>query len=144
MDTIQIKNIKLSIHGMYKYNFIQILSLLKKQKILCMIQKMFRGEPINNTEKRSVLHVALRCNKNNNTTFIQDEYNDENFYCYPNPFQNQIHITSKNPYLITDVLGKLIYFGEDPIVSTSSWKEGVYFIHLKKNRNIVTKLIKVR
>lgn len=82
-------------------------------------------------------------NKNNNVTFIQDHYNDENFYCYPNPFRNQIHIISKTSYLITDVLGKVIYSGKDPIVSTNSWKEGVYFIHLKKNPNTIIKLIKI-
>ena len=40
--------------------FYKLLAVAQEVKISEKIEAMFRGDKINNTEKRSVLHVALR------------------------------------------------------------------------------------
>ena len=82
-------------------------------------------------------------NANNNLTNSEREYEDPRLTnVFPNPFQNQIFIDSKEIYTIQDVYGKIIIKSNSMKVNTSSWSTGVYFVHLR-NSNQVIKLVKI-
>lgn len=82
-------------------------------------------------------------NANNNLTNSEREYEDRRLTkVFPNPFQNQIFIDSKEIYTIQDVYGKIIIKSNSMQVNTSSWSTGVYFVHLR-NSNQVIKLVKI-
>lgn len=52
--------------------FGELLKLVKDAKVEEMRDRMFKGEPINFTEQRAVLHIALR-NRSNNPILVNDQ-----------------------------------------------------------------------
>jgi len=54
-------------------SFAQLLDLAEKADLRKKVEAMFKGEPINNTEKRQVLHTALRANPNDISNAIAED-----------------------------------------------------------------------
>ena len=82
-------------------------------------------------------------NANNDFTFIKENVGDDILDVYPNPFYSTININSHYSYSIRDVMGRLIFSGNDKNrINTSDWNSGMYFIHLNNNIMAV-KIIKI-
>lgn len=76
------------------------------------------------------------------------EYNEEKISIYPNPFNDFINIELKNyikiEYInISDITGKIIYTSNtiDTKIDLSNLKNGVYFLKIKSNENLIIKKI---
>ena len=84
-------------------------------------------------------------NKNNNTTVTED-IPVSSYVCYPNPFSDKLNVISDEGFFVMDIFGRIILESNhsEKIINTSSWSDGLYFIHLKGNSNITIKLIKIK
>jgi len=84
-------------------------------------------------------------NHNNNTTATEDTF-ISSFACYPNPFSDKLNIISDDGFFVMDIFGRIILDinTSEKIINTSSWSEGLYFIHLKGDSNTTIKLIKIK
>ncbi len=67
---------------------------------------------------------------------------------YPNPFDDQLHLRFRNPeplqFDVVDVTGKAVLSGflmGDKLIDSSSWPQGLYFLHLVNGEEIITKRI---
>jgi len=84
-------------------------------------------------------------NHNNNTTETE-EISISSFTCYPNPFSDKLNVISEEGFFVMDIFGRIILesnHSEKPI-NTSSWSDGLYFVHLKGDSNTTIKLIKIK
>ena len=84
-------------------------------------------------------------NHNNNTTETE-EISISSFACYPNPFSNKLNVISDKGFFVMDIFGRIILElnHSEKTINTSSWSDGLYFIHLKGNSNTTIKLIKIK
>ena len=84
-------------------------------------------------------------NKNNNTTATEDIPVSSDV-CYPNPFSDKLNVISEEGFFVMDIFGRIILESnnsEKPI-NTSSWSDGLYFVHFKGDSNTTIKLIKIK
>ncbi len=83
-------------------------------------------------------------NKNNNTTATED-IPVSSYVCYPNPFSDKLNVISDDGFFVMDIFGRIILESNhsEKIINTSSWSDGLYFVHLKGGSNTTIKLIKI-
>jgi hypothetical protein len=87
--------------------------------------------------------LAPTFNGNNTPSAIENIFSDNSFYAFPNPFQDNLKV-SKKDYYITNALGQKIYSSKfENTINTSSWHEGLYFLHFYNLQSSV-KLIKIK
>ena len=84
-------------------------------------------------------------NHNNNAT-ATEEISISLFTCYPNPFSDKLNVISDEGFFVMDIFGRIILESNhsEKTINTSSWSDGLYFIHLKGNSNTTIKLIKIK
>ena len=84
-------------------------------------------------------------NGNNNYNSMYDVVENK-FIAFPNPFSNKINIISDIGFYVFAIYGRLVLDMNslNTTINTSSWNEGVYFIHLKDDINTTYKLIKIK
>ena len=67
-------------------------------------------------------------NKNNNLLDLQE--NHKSLTVFPNPFIDFMNVNSDSYFIITDILGRIMYsFNGISFINTSSWKPGLYFVN---------------
>ncbi len=87
--------------------------------------------------------LAPTFNGNNTPTSNENIFSDNSFYAFPNPFKDILKV-SKKDYYITNALGQKIYSSKfETTINTSSWHEGLYFLHFYNLQSTV-KLIKIK
>ena len=67
-------------------------------------------------------------NKNNNLLDLQEHH--KSLTVFPNPFLDFMNVNSDSYFIITDILGRIMYsFNGVSFINTSSWKPGLYFVN---------------
>ena len=64
---------------------------------------------------------------------------------FPNPASNSFKIEGKIKEIsVYDILGQLVHLGYDNVVNVSSWPDGLYFVYIIDENDVVSvvKLVK--
>ena len=84
-------------------------------------------------------------NENNTPTNVAESYLLDDFFIFPNPFDDYLHINGESDFKVYNVLGEMIYLGKSSQnhIKTSKWIPGIYFLNSCDNK-LSLKLIKIK
>ena len=116
-------------------------SIVDAEFIYPQLDDIAYGRSPNGTGSFTML--APTFNGNNTPSIIENVFSNNSFYAFPNPFKDNLKV-SEADYYITNALGQKIYSSKyETSINTSSWREGLYFLHFCNLQSIV-KLIKIK
>ena len=83
-------------------------------------------------------------NASNDMVSVVSEQHTNLLSVSPNPFKDRLTIHLKGGYSISDLYGRVVLKGSSPVIHTSDWSPGVYYVHMDHAPYHAVKILKIR